>query len=179
MEKGLETEILEIRRIFERMEKQDEAVQIKPYPTSIVLDVGEKQIQVAINSDPERDHGVWVYNPSLYEKVYELGKTLGLQVKRGTSLNLLKVIQFNGVEGIKSVSGKMQNLIEGLIRIVKLSLNPAGTKPNKISQKPTSSIVRDALLVPLHIRHLTLKKRKTTICRLLEAYMGEIPSQSC
>ncbi|MEM2319573.1 MAG: hypothetical protein QXQ63_02365, partial [Candidatus Bathyarchaeia archaeon] len=68
---------------------------------------------------PERDHGVWVYNPSLYEKVYELGKTLGLQVKRGTSLNFLKVIQFNGIEGIKSVSGKMQNLIERLIEIVK------------------------------------------------------------
>jgi len=118
-EKGLEAEILEIRRIFERMEEQDEAVQVKPYPTSIVLDIGEKQIQVAINSDPERDHGVWVYNPSLYEKVYELGKTLGLQVKRGISPNFLKVIQFNGIEGIKSVSGKMQNLIEGLIRIVK------------------------------------------------------------
>ncbi len=118
-EKGLETEILEIQRIFRRMEEQDATVQLKINPAYIVLNIGEKQIQVAINSDPERDHGVWVYNPSLYEKVYKLGNTLELQAKMGKSPNFLKVIQFNGVEGIKSVSEKMQNLIEGLIKIVK------------------------------------------------------------
>ncbi|MGB9693787.1 MAG: hypothetical protein ACPLYF_02990 [Fervidobacterium sp.] len=118
-EKGLEDEILKIKEIFERMEKQEEIVQVKTLPTFMVLDIGEKQIQVAINRDPERDHGVWVYNPSLYDKVYELGETLGLQVKKGTSPNFLKVIQFNGIEGIKSISEKMQNLIEGLIKIIK------------------------------------------------------------
>lgn len=116
-EKGLENEILKIKGIFEKME--DDIVQIKAVPTAVVLDIGEKQIQVVINRDPERDHGVWVFNPSLYEKVYELGQALGLEVKKGTSSNFSKVIRFNGVEGIKSVSEKMQSLIEGLLKIIK------------------------------------------------------------
>ena len=118
-ENGLEAEILKIREVFERMEKEDNIVQIKSVPTSILLDIGEKQIQVSINRNPEYDHGVWVYNPSLYDKVYELGKKLGLQVKKGTSPNFSKIILFNGIEGIKSISGKMQNLTEELIKIVK------------------------------------------------------------
>jgi hypothetical protein len=118
-ENGLEAEILRIQKTFEKMEEQDNTVQIKTTPTSIVLDIGEKQVQVAMNCDPERDHGVWVYNPSLYDKVYKLGQTLGLQVKKGTSPNFLKVIQFNGIDGIKSISEKMQNLTEGLIKTVK------------------------------------------------------------
>jgi len=72
-----------------------------------------------MNSNPERDHGVWVYNPSLYDKVYEVGKKLGLQVKKGTSPNFSKIILFNGIEGIKSISEKMQNLTEELIKMVK------------------------------------------------------------
>jgi hypothetical protein len=118
-ENGLEAEILKIREAFERLEEQYDIVQIKATPTSLVLDIGEKQIQVVINSDPKYDHGVWVFNPSLYDNVYELGRTLGLRVKKGTSLNFLKIIQFNGIEGIKSVSERMQDLIEGLIKIVK------------------------------------------------------------
>jgi hypothetical protein len=118
-EKGLEAEILKIQEIFEKMKGQDDMVQIKAVPTAIVLDIGEKQIQVAINRDPERDHGVWVFNPSLYEKVYELGQTLSLEVKKGTSSNFSKVILFNGIGGIKSISEKMQNLTEGLLKITK------------------------------------------------------------
>jgi len=118
-ESGLEAEILKIREVFEKMEKEDNIVQIKSIPTSILLDIGEKQIQVSINRNPERDHGVWVYNPSLYDKVYEVGKKLGLQVKKGTKPNFSKIILFNGIEGIKSISEKMQNLTEELIKMVK------------------------------------------------------------
>jgi hypothetical protein len=117
-ENGLETEILKIQRVFEKIEEQNNNVQIRTTPTLVVLDIGEKQIQVVINRDPNLEHGVWVYNPSLYDKVYELGQTLGLQVKKGTSPNFLKVIQFNGIEGIKSISEKMLNLTEGLVEIV-------------------------------------------------------------
>jgi hypothetical protein len=118
-EKGVEAEILKIREVFEKMKEQNTVVQVRTTSNYVVLDIGEKQIQVVINRNPELDHGVWVYNPSLYDKVYELGLSLGLQVKKGTSPNFLKVIQFNGVDGIKSVSEKMQTLIEGLIKIVK------------------------------------------------------------
>jgi len=84
-----------------------------------MLDIGERQIQVVMNSNPVGDHGIWVYNQSLYDKVYELGQSLGLQVKKGTSPNFLKIVRFDGIDGIKSVSGKMQDLVEGLIEIVK------------------------------------------------------------
>jgi hypothetical protein len=40
-------------------------------------------------------------------------------MKRGTASNFSKIIQFNGIDGIKSVSEKMQNLIEGLLKIIK------------------------------------------------------------
>jgi hypothetical protein len=40
-------------------------------------------------------------------------------VKKGTSPKFLKIIRFDGIEGIKSASGKMQDLVEGLIKIVK------------------------------------------------------------
>jgi hypothetical protein len=40
-------------------------------------------------------------------------------VKKGMSSNFLKIIQFNGIDGIKSISEKMQNLTDGLIKIVK------------------------------------------------------------
>jgi len=118
-EKGLEAEILEIKSVFEKMKEQDAMVEIKFTPCYVVLDVGDKQIQVIINCDPKYDHGVWVYNPSLYDKVYGVGQKLGLKVKKGTSPNYLKVIQFNGVEGIRSIAGKMQNLIEDLLAIIK------------------------------------------------------------
>jgi hypothetical protein len=122
-ENGLETEILEILKIFEE-KRENSIVQIKAaHPeaavTPVVLEIGNRKIQVVINSNPNSDHGVWVFDSSLYDKVYELGQSLGLKVKKGTSTKFLKIIRFNGVEGIKSVSGKMQDLVDGLIKIVK------------------------------------------------------------
>jgi hypothetical protein len=119
-ENGLEAEILKILKIFEKAKEQNSIVQIGTTPAYIVLDIGKKQIRVLMNRNPTiLDHGVWVFNPSLYDKVYELGQSLGLQVKKGTSPKFLKIIRFDGIEGIKSASGKMQDLVEGLIKIVK------------------------------------------------------------
>jgi len=118
---GLEAEILQIIDVFKKMEeKKYDNVQIRTTRYYIVLDI-EKQILVVVNRDYKTDDGVWVYNPSLYDKVYELGQTLGLRVKKGTSTNFSKIIYYNGTDGIKSVAGKTQDLIEGLIKIVESS----------------------------------------------------------
>jgi hypothetical protein len=117
---GLEAEILQIIDVFKKMEEKYDNVQIRTTPYYIVLDI-EKQILVVVNRDYKTDNGVWVYNPSLYDKVYELGQSLGLRVKKGTSTNFSKIIYYHGIDGIKSVAGKMQDLIEGLSKIVESS----------------------------------------------------------
>jgi hypothetical protein len=121
---GLEAEILQIIDVFKKMEeKKYDNVQIKIMPGAIGLNIWniERKIAVSINSNPNSYHDVWVFDASLYDKVYNLGQTLGLQVRRGTSANFSKIIYFNGIDGIKNVAGKMQDLIEGLIKIVESS----------------------------------------------------------
>jgi hypothetical protein len=120
---GLEAEILQIIDVFKKVEEKYDNVQIKMMPSGVGLNIWniERKIAVAISSNPNGDNGVWVFDASLYDKVYELGQTLGLQVRKGTSTNFSKIIYFNGIDGIKNVAGKMQNLIEGLIKIVESS----------------------------------------------------------
>jgi hypothetical protein len=114
---GLEAEILQIIDVFKKMEeKKYDNVQIRTASKSVNIDIG--RITIWISSNPNREHGVYVFDASLYDKVYELGQTLGLQVRKGTSSNFSKIIYFNGIDGIRSVAGKIQNLIEGLIKIV-------------------------------------------------------------
>jgi hypothetical protein len=113
---GLEAEILQIIDVFKKMKEKYDSVQIRTASKSVNIDIG--RITIWISSNPNREHGVYVFDASLYDKVYELGQTLGLQVRKGTSSNFSKIIYFNGIDGIKSVAGKMQDLIEGLIKIV-------------------------------------------------------------
>gem|GEM_PF-1720505 len=117
---GLEAEILQIIDVFKKMEEKYDNVQIKMMPSGVGLNIWniERKIAVAISSNPNGDNGVWVFDASLYDKVYELGQNLGLRVKQGTSTNFSKIIYFNGIDGIKNVARKMQDLIEGLIKIV-------------------------------------------------------------
>jgi len=118
---GLEAEMLQIIDVFKKMEeKKYDNMQIRTTRYYIVLDI-EKQILVVVNRDYKTDDGVWVYNPSFYDKVYELGQSLGLRVKQGTSTNFSKIIYYHGIDGIRNVAGKMQDLIEGLIKIVESS----------------------------------------------------------
>jgi hypothetical protein len=120
---GLEAEILQIIDVFKKMKEKYDSVQIKMMPSGVGLNIWniERKIAVAISSNPNGDNGVWVFDASLYDKVYELGQTLGLQVRKGTSSNFSKIIYFNGIDGIKNVAGKMQDLIEELIKIVESS----------------------------------------------------------
>jgi hypothetical protein len=120
---GLEAEILQIIDVFKKMKEKYDSVQIKMMPSGVGLNIWniERKIAVAISSNPNGDNGVWVFDASLYDNVYELGQTLGLRVKQGTSTNFSKIIYFNGIDGIKNVAGKMQDLIEELIKIVESS----------------------------------------------------------
>jgi hypothetical protein len=115
--KGLESEIKYILKVFENAEEKWHGVaQEKSTPVYVVLDVSNRQIQVYLNKDATKDHGVWVYNPSLYEKVFELGKRLGMNVKM-SERPVAKIIIFNGEEGIRKLSSAMEQLISGLVEI--------------------------------------------------------------
>ena len=59
---------------------------------------------------PEGEHGVWVNNLGYYQRVHEISKNLGLDVKFSDK-PFAKIIRFNGVDGIKKVSAVIQDLI--------------------------------------------------------------------
>lgn len=114
---GLATEIVKIQNAFEIV-KEKGGAQIRYTPSYVILEIGNGEIQIWLNKDPEKsDHGTWVYNPQLYDKVFELGQRLGLQVNMSSSQNFAKIIQFNGEEGIKQVSSVIQDLVDGLLEI--------------------------------------------------------------
>jgi hypothetical protein len=115
--RGLESEINNILRVFDdEVEKRRGAVQEKFTPTTVVLDIGNRQSQLYLNKDPTKDHGVWVYNLSLYEKVFELGKLLQMNAKMSEK-PVAKIIICNGEEGIRKLSSVVEKLVSGLVDI--------------------------------------------------------------
>jgi len=114
--KGLETEINIILEAFRKAkEKWPSLVQEKPTPKYFDLVINQ-QITLSVKKNPTEDHGVWVNNPTLYEKVYNIGQKLGMQVKMSEK-PLAKIIIFNGTEGIKKLSKVIDELIQDLINI--------------------------------------------------------------
>ena len=91
-------------------------VQYKTTPVYVSLNIRSRQIEVAINKDAAKDHGVWVYNPSLYEKVFKLGKQLEMKVKL-SERPCAKIIRVNGKEGITKLSSMLEELLSGLVEI--------------------------------------------------------------
>jgi len=71
---------------------------------------------VAFNVNPDADHGVWVNNRELYQKVYELGQKLGLETKL-SDRPTAKIIKFNKREGVKKASKIIKELLSGLSEI--------------------------------------------------------------
>lgn len=115
--KGLESEVKHILKAFEDAEERwREVVQIKFTYKYVNLNFGNRQIELTLNEDPTRDHGVWVYNSSLYEKVFELGKQLGMNVKM-SERSFAKIVIFNGEDGIRKLSSVIDQLISGLVEI--------------------------------------------------------------
>jgi len=99
---GLEAEILQIIDVFKKVEEKYDNVQIRTASKSVNIDIG--RITIWISSNPNREHGVYVFDASLYDKVYELGQNLGLRVKKGTSFNSSNnIIYYIMVYKIKSV----------------------------------------------------------------------------
>jgi hypothetical protein len=115
--KGLSTEISTIMNAFKAEINKGNA-QFIFTPAYLIFDIGEKQIQVTLNKDAEKsDHGVWVFNPMLYDKILELGVGLEFQAKKSSSQNFAKIIQFNGSDGIKKLAKEIGKLIAGLIDV--------------------------------------------------------------
>lgn len=112
----LESEINNILKVFdEAVEKWPGVVQEKFNPSSVVLDISNRLIELNL-SKGSTDNGVWVFNPSLYEQVFELGKQLDMNVKMSEK-SYAKIIILNGEEGIRKLSDKAEKLISGLVEI--------------------------------------------------------------
>jgi len=114
-QKGLEAEINDILKSFKLAESSDQNMQIRLSPCYITLSLflEDCRIDVSFNKRPEGEHGVWVNNPEYYQRVYEIGKNLGLDVKLSDK-PFAKIIRFNGVNGIRKVSAVIQDLISEL-----------------------------------------------------------------
>jgi len=62
----------------------------------------------------------WVKDKVFYEKVYQIGKELGFEVKIPESEKREdKVIFFNGVNGVKQVVDRIRDLIDKLAEVAK------------------------------------------------------------
>ena len=114
-QKDLEVEINDILKSFKLAESSNQNVRIRLSPCYITLSLflEDCRIDVSLNKRPEGDHGVWANNPEYYQRVYEIGRGLGLDVKLSDK-PFAKIIRFNGVDGIKKVSAVMQDLISEL-----------------------------------------------------------------
>lgn len=76
------------------------------------------KIQVFFNVEPERDHGVWVYDQKLFDAVFEAGQESSLTVRKPDGTNG-KVILFNGIEGVKKVEPHLEKLLMRVADIYK------------------------------------------------------------
>ncbi len=115
---GLRDVAEEVVKTFENAVDRFDNVEL--YPTSRYLNLriypNKGRIDISIKCDPNGDHGVWVHNRDLYETVEQIGRNLGLETKIPSSESG-KVISFNGIEGLKSVVGKLDVLIEELVNL--------------------------------------------------------------
>jgi len=119
----LTSEINRILKAFDDAEQRTRSLaQIKTTPTTFTLSIpiGEGQIIVSLNTSPTADHGVWVYGPSYYGKVYELSQKLGLEAKTSEK-PFAKIIIFNSTHGIRQISKVIEELVLGLIQIAEKS----------------------------------------------------------
>jgi len=113
---GLQSEVKRMLGQFAKAERQYRGVKIAPAPNYTALSIGNGQINVYLNADPKRDHCVWVFTKDLYEKVFQIGNDLGFEVRRGSSPRFAKIVSFNGVQGIRQVSGIVTELLSKLVR---------------------------------------------------------------
>ena len=120
-EQGLLSEANKILEVFDTATKEHPTVVIRPTPMFYCLYIGNNGIQVFLNADPQKYHGVYVYQPISYESVLELGDQLELQVKKSDNPNFAEIIVFNGIDGIKQVSAVIDKLVSGLIQIFEQS----------------------------------------------------------
>lgn len=114
---GMRSEITKILEVFRTAEKEHATAEIRCTPSYVFLSIGDNKIQVTLNADPGKDHGVWIYDQLLYGRVFELGQQLQLLAKKGDSPNFAKIIIFNGKDGINQVSAAIDKLVPGLVQI--------------------------------------------------------------
>ena len=119
-EAGLEKELNMILKAFKEFNPQWKST----WKDYLTLHVSSK-ILVYFNKNPARDHGVYVRDPKLYDDIFEIGRRLGLKVKKpAPKTKEGKVIYFNGIDGVKTVAFKIKELIK-MLAAVKESSSPS------------------------------------------------------
>ena len=120
-EAGLGEIAREIIRSFEAAEEKYDEVRIVPTPQYLNLRIRGDEITVSMKADPQGDHGIWVSNPDLYERVGQIGRNLGLKTNIPTGKKFGKVIDFGGIEGLELIKERLGNLIDELVKIGTMS----------------------------------------------------------
>ena len=107
-------------RSFRSAEEKFDDVRIVPTPQYLTLRIRDREIEISIKADPRGDHGVWVKNRDLYEAVKRIGDNLELETNVPTSDTAtasVKIIKFNGINGLKRAVDKLDRLIEELVNV--------------------------------------------------------------
>lgn len=94
---------------------------VRLYTSSLGLVTYDGRISIAFNVNPDADNGVWVNDPNLFEKLAEIGRKLGLEVKiplaKPTGVSSGKIIRFNHIDGLKKLTPKFEELLNELKKI--------------------------------------------------------------
>jgi hypothetical protein len=106
-----------IKEIYDKGEDWD----IRLYTSGLGMLTYDGDINVAFNVNPDADNGVWVNDPELFEKVADIGRKLGLEVKiplaAPAGVSMGKIIRFNHIEGLIKLTPKFEELLNELKKI--------------------------------------------------------------
>jgi len=107
-------------RIFDKAKQQyGGQVWTRDLASYLELRIGDS-ITISVNRRPEADHGVWVQDPRLHDKVIQIGRRLGLKTRTPTT-GFGKPILFNGTGEIGKTIPRLSELIDDLVSLARAS----------------------------------------------------------
>lgn len=117
-DKGLESEMKSIVLAFQKAAEKYDNVQLDTAPRTLLLKIKNGDIRISFHIEPDKDHGIWLYNTSLSSDLMNVGEQLGLtSVLPRSDQKYAKTTNFNGIEGIRQVEPIIGSLIEKLVAL--------------------------------------------------------------
>jgi len=111
----------ELARKIKQIYDKGEDWNVRLYSSGLGLYKVDVDINIAFNVNPDTDNGVWVNDPDLFERVADIGRKLGLEVKiplaKPTEVSMGKIIRFNHIDGLKKLTPKFEELLNELKKI--------------------------------------------------------------